>query len=117
MISTSEEFVLLLRKWVTEPVWVSLIFIFQQGSQHSFVHLTGCISDLDESKFRFTVADQNHNLASFSYADCNFGYESLDSTALAAIKSLAQVTGQEYEDMAFMITPTDATIAIYKAKQ
>lgn len=116
MVSTAEEFVLLLRKWHTDPTWVSLIVVFQEGPQRSFVHLTGCISELDESQSRFTIADENHNLASFSYAGCDFGYESPDPIALERIKSLAQLTGQEYEEMAFMITPSDATIAIYKAK-
>jgi len=117
MISTSEEFVLLLQKWSTEPTWVSLVLVFQEGAQRGFVHLSGCISDLDEAKSRFTIADQNHNLASFSYADCNFDYQSLDPEALERIKSLARVTGHEYEELALMVTPTKATIAIYKAKE
>lgn len=117
MLSTAEEFVLLLRKWQTEPVWVSLIFVFQEGQQPGFIHLTGLVSDLDESKSRFTIADDRHNLASFSYADCDFSYQSLDPAALERIKILAQLTGHEYEEMAFMITPTNAAIAIYKAKK
>ena len=32
------------------------------------------------------------------------------------IKSLAQLTRHEYEDMVLMVTPTNAAIAIYKAK-
>lgn len=117
MLSTPEEFVLLLRKWATEPIWVSLVFAFQEGSQRGFVHLSGCISDLDEANSRFTVADENHNLASFSYADCQFSYESIDAAVSEIATRLPELTGQEYEELALMLTPTNAKIAIYKVRE
>ena len=117
MISTAEEFVLLLRKWASEPIWVSLLFVFQEGPQRGFVHLNGCVSDLDQSNSRFTIADENNNLASFSYADCDFAYESFESAGLTVVTSLPQLTGRDYEELAIMVTPSNATIAIYKTRE
>ena len=117
MLYTPEEFVLLLRKWATEPIWVSVVIVFQRDPHRGIVHLSGCVSDLDEANSRVTVADENNNLASFSYADCQFLYESLDARAPEIATRLPELTGQEYEELAHLVTPSNTRITIYKAKQ
>jgi hypothetical protein len=74
MISSSEEFGLLVKKWKNESRAVSVMSVVQaSGEILSVVHVHGYIRRLSDSSL--TVADmQNESIATVNFSNCKFNY-------------------------------------------
>ena len=112
MISTSEEFVLLLKKWKSESTQVGIVCGFSSGlPSRGIIVVHGIVDELNESEAMFRITDGRSNAAMIRFGECKFVYEG-DSVVLP----LTRITGEEYSDVAAIVTPSQVTIAVFAVK-
>lgn len=112
MISSFEDFGLLLKKWKNESSAVSVISVVQaSGEILAVVHVQGSIRRLTDSSF--TVADaKNENIATVNFSNCKFNYS--DAGDLFGVEN-----AEHYRDCIVVCLDRDgvqASIAVLTAK-
>lgn len=114
MISSVEEFVLLLRKWSAESARVQLIASFadpQISACRAVLRLSGAISAIDEHTRVFRIGDEEQ-FAMIGFTACRLGY----GTG-ADIQLSAQIgDAGELEDLVCLVTPSGLSICMYTLK-
>jgi hypothetical protein len=114
MISTYEEFLLLLKKWKNESTQLSALAIFEETewSTKGMFHIRGSIVSLDEAMATFSIAGEAASFATVTFAACTFIYEHDTDT-----EALSMLTGEQYDEMAIIVTPSKARVAVYTLKR
>lgn len=73
MISSAEEFLLLLKKWKTESTQV--VAMAALSDHQGMFHIRGTIHTIDESTSTFMLAEvETANFAIVTFANCTFGF-------------------------------------------
>jgi hypothetical protein len=114
MISSVEEFILLLRKWSAESAHVQLIASFadpQISACRAVLRLGGAVTAIDEESKVFRIGDQDQ-FAMIGFTGCRLGY----GTG-ADIELSSQIgDGGELEDLVCLVTPAGLSICMYTLK-
>ena len=111
MISSVEEFILLLKKWSAESSKVKLIESFadpQNSSCRGVLRLNGTITAVDEQTQVFRLGDQDQ-FALIGFAGCRLGY---GSGADLRLSSQITETGL-LDDLVCLVTPSGISICMY----
>ena len=114
MISSVEEFVLLLRKWSAESARVRLIASFADpriSSCRAVLRLSGAVTAIDEESMVFRIGDEDQ-LAMVGFTGCRLGY---GTGADVEISSQIGDAG-ELEDLVCLVTPAGLSICMYTLK-
>jgi hypothetical protein len=113
MISSVEEFILLLKKWSTESVRVRVIVSFadpQISTCRGVLRLSGAITAIDEQTRVFRIGDEEQ-FAMVGFTGCRLGY----GTG-ADIQLSSQITDAQLEDLVCLVTPSGLSICLYTVK-
>jgi hypothetical protein len=114
MISTVEEFILLLKKWSADSARVRLIASFADPQLPSFravFRLSGRVSGIEEQSKLFRIGDDDE-FATVSFGGCRLGYGTGDDIQLSS-----QLTeSEQLEDLVCLVTPSAASICLYTVK-
>ncbi len=108
MISSHEEFCLLLNKWASESKELFIVIFYQETEgkpSRCMSVVIGTLAHLDDETI--IIKDDKGNAAMLRYSDYQFVYES----ELRAW-GVAQLTGRKFEDVFVLTTPTGVIIAI-----
>src|SRR6266436_4438440 len=111
MISSHDEFSLLLNKWISESKELFVTIICTDapaGQRRCMAVVVGELVDLDDQTL--TLRDKNGNSAFVRFADCRFMYESD-----LGPDGVAELMGRNFEDVFVLMTPTGIVIAIGSA--
>lgn len=110
MISSLDDFSLLLNKWITESKELFMIMNYAESPSAKprwLMMVVGKIYDFDEKEKMLAIKDDRGNAALVRYSDCRFAYESeLNAWGVA------HLTGRTFEDVFVLDTPNGVTIAI-----
>lgn len=114
MISSVEEFILLLKKWSAESTRVRMIASFADpnvASCRGVLRLSGTVTAIDEPSKVFRIGDEEQ-LALIGFAGCRLGY---GTGADVQLSSQITDTGQ-LEDLVCLVTPSGLSICMYTIK-
>ena len=114
MISSVEEFVLLLKKWSSESADVRVIASFadpQISSCRGVLRLSGTVTAIDEQTRVFRIGDGGQ-FAMIGFAGCRLGYGTGDDVQLSSQISDAG----PLEDLVCLVTPSGLSICMYTVK-
>ena len=114
MISTVEEFILLLKKWTAESAQVRLIASFvdmQAPSCRGVFRLSGSIAGIDEQTKVFRIGDEQQ-FATVAFAGCRLGYGTGDDIELSS--QLPE--SEKLEDLVCLVTPSGVSICLYTVR-
>jgi hypothetical protein len=111
MISSVEEFILLLKKWSAEGSEVTLIASFadpQDSSCRGVLRLSGAITAVDQQTRVFRLGQEDQS-ALIGFAGCRLGYGSGADPQLSS-----QITESGLlEDLVCLVTPSGISICMY----
>jgi hypothetical protein len=114
MISSVEEFVLLLKKWSAESARIRLIASFADphiSACRGILRLSGSVTDIDERTRVFRLGDQDQ-FAIIGFTGCRLGYGTGDDVQLSSqIADAGQL-----EDLVCLVTPSSLSICMYTVK-
>jgi hypothetical protein len=114
MISSVEEFVLLLKKWSAERSRVRLIASFADptvSSCRGVLRLSGVVTAIDEGTQVFRIGEGDQ-CAMIGFAGCRLGYGAGDDTELSR-----QLTDAEHlDDLICLMTPQSLSICLYTVR-
>jgi len=108
MISSHEEFCLLLNKWASESKELFVVMFYQEQistSSRCLSVVVGKLAHLDDETL--IIKDDKGNTAMVRYSGYEFTYES----ELRAW-GVAQLTGRKFEDVFVLGSPTGMTVAV-----
>ena len=111
MISSVEEFILLLKKWNAESARVRLITSFadaQVSTCRGVLRLSGTVTAIDEQTKVFRIGDEEQ-FAMIGFAGCRLGY---GTGADVQLSSRITEAGQ-LEDLVCLVTPSGLSICMY----
>ena len=111
MISSVEEFILLLKKWSAESVRVRMIASFADpeiSTCRGVLRLSGTVTAIDEQTRVFRIGD-DEQLAMIGFAGCRLGY---GTGADLQLSSQIADAGQ-LEDLVCLVTPSGLSICMY----
>ena len=114
MISSVEEFILLLKKWKVESASVRLLASFadaQLSSCRGVLRLSGIITEVDEPTQVFRLGD-SEQFAMIGFAGCRLGYGAGDDVQLASQMSEDELL----DDLVCLVTPSGISVCIYTVK-
>lgn len=114
MISSVEEFILLLKKWRAESARVRLLASFadpQARSCRGVLRLSGIVTELDEPTQVFRLGDAEQ-FAMIGFAGCRLGYGAGDDVQLASQMS----EDEALDDLVCLVTPSGISVCIYTVK-
>jgi hypothetical protein len=114
MISSVEEFILLLKKWSVESATVRVIASFadpQVPTCRGVLRLSGTVTAIDDQTRVFRVGDEEQ-FAMIGFTGCRLGYGTGADVELSS--QIADV-GQ-LEDMVCLVTPSGLSICMYTVK-
>jgi len=114
MISSVEEFILLLKKWNAESAHVRVIVSFadpQISSCRGVLRLSGAVTAIDEQTRVFRIGDEDQ-VAVIGFAGCRLGY---GTGADVELSSQITEAGQ-LEDLVCLVTPSGLSICMYTVK-
>jgi hypothetical protein len=111
MVSSVEEFILLLKKWSGESARVWLIASFadpQVSTCRGVLRLSGKVTALDEQTRVFRIEGEQQ-LALIGFAGCRLGYG-----AGADIELASQISDAgKLEDVVCLVTPSGLSVCMY----
>ena len=108
MISSHDEFRLLLNKWMSESREIFVIILQQFGSDsRCLAVVVGELFDVDEHTL--SVKGERGNCAMVRFSDCEFDYE-VNWDELGVLPAV--LTGREFEDVFTLISPQGTIFAI-----
>ena len=111
MISSVEEFILLLKKWSAEGTRVRVIVSFadaQISTCRGILRLSGAVTAIDEQTKVFRIGDGDQ-LAMIGFAGSRLGYGTGADLQLSS-----QITDAGHlEDLVCLVTPSDLSICLY----
>jgi hypothetical protein len=108
IISSHEEFRLLLSKWMSESKEVFVVISCREGMGAPVICMSvvlGTITSLDDE--RMAIKDQSGNAASVLYRDCKFVYE-----AEFGSWGATNLTGKHFHDVFVLETPAGTQFSI-----
>jgi hypothetical protein len=108
MISSHDDFRLLLNKWMSESREVFVIILQRVGSDpRCLAVVIGELIDVDENTL--SVKGEDGNCAMVHFSDCGFNYEFQlhEWTVLAPF-----LTGRTFEDVFILMSPTGMVFAV-----
>jgi hypothetical protein len=107
MVSSEDDFLLLLRKWRNESMIVSTL-----GNIGGHLHLclSGTIAHIDDEEKSFSVVSGN-SFALVDYGDCQFGYSAIEHS-VEELTTFARTFGFKYEEAVILTTPSKAHIIL-----
>jgi hypothetical protein len=108
MISSHDEFCLLLNKWMSESkeLFVTLLCMdTPEGPRRCMSVTVGALAHVDEEML--AIKDDAGNVASVRYAECRFAYE-----AELGSWGASYLTGRTFEDVFVLVSPTGVQIAV-----
>ena len=114
MISTVEEFILLLKKWSNESARVRLIASFidpQMPSCRGVIRLSGTVTGIDEQTRVFRIG-QEEQFATIGFGGCRLGYGAGDDVGLSS--QLPE--SEKLEDLVCLVAPSSVSICLYTVK-
>jgi len=114
VISSVEEFILLLKKWRAEAARVRLLASFadaQLSSCRGVLRLSGVVTEIDEPTQVFRLGDSDQ-FAMIGFAGCRLGYGTGDDVQLSSQMSEAE----ELDDLVCFVTPAGISVCIYTVK-
>jgi|SRR5215471_8754934 len=114
MISSVEEFILLLKKWNSESSRVRLVASFvdpQLASFRAVLRLSGAITGIDEQTRVFQIGDEEQ-CAMIAFAGCRLGFGTGEDVELGSHLGDAE----KLEDLVCLVTPSSTSICIYTVK-
>lgn len=111
MISSVEEFILLLKKWSAESTHVRVIASFadpQIASCRGVLRLSGVVTAIDEPTKVFRVGS-DEQFAMIGFSGCRLGYGTGNDVQLSS-----QITDVgRLEDLVCLVTPSGLSICMY----
>ena len=114
MISSVDEFVLLLKKWKAESVSVRLIASFADpkiATCRGVLRLSGAVTAIDEPTKVFRIGDAEQS-ALIGFAGCRLGYGTGSDVEFSS-----QITDSgELDDLVCLVTPSGVSICMYTVK-
>src|SRR4029077_8691011 len=113
MISSVEEFILLLKKWSTESVRIRVIVSFaspETSTCSGFLRVSGAITAMDEQTRVFRIGDEEQ-FAMVGFTGCRLGY----GTG-ADIQLSSQITDAQLEVLVCLVPPSGLSICLYTVK-
>jgi hypothetical protein len=122
IISSGEEFSLLLKKWKSEDLNVGVIFSIQDthSVNRAASIILGKIADIDEEKSTFVVSDETNSSVLVRYSACWFVYGTgADNAAIASLSAKVGrvVPSAAIEDLLIITTPSEVRISIFTLAQ
>ena len=114
VISSVEEFILLLKKWNAESARVRLIASFSDPrvtSCRGVLRLSGVVTGIDEQTQVFRIGDEDQ-FAMIGFAGCQLGYGTGDDLQLSSQMSEAETL----DDLVCLVTPSGVSICVYTVK-
>ncbi len=114
MISSVDEFLLLLKKWQSESARVRLIASFAEASGEAcrgILRLRGAITAIDGQAQVFCLGDEEQS-AMIGFSGCRIGYGAGDDAQLASHMS----ESEQLEDLVCLVTPSALSICVYTVK-
>jgi hypothetical protein len=114
MISSVDEFILLLKKWSAESARVRLLASFvdpNRSTCQGVLRLSGAVTGIDEATQVFQIGDADQ-FAMIGFAGCRLGYGAGDDVQLSSYMT----DTEKVEDLVCMVTPTSLSICLYTVK-
>jgi hypothetical protein len=114
MISSVEEFLLLLRKWRAEGTRVRLLSSFVEPKMpacRAVLRLSGTITGIDEQTSVLQIGDKEQ-FALIGFAGCQVGYGTGGDPQLSS----QMIEAERLEDLVCLVTPSSNSICIYTVK-
>jgi hypothetical protein len=114
VISSVEEFILLLKKWRAESARVRVLASFadaQLSSCRGVLRLSGVVTEIDEPTQVFRLGDADQ-FAMIGFAGCRLGYGTGDDVQLSSQMNEAE----ELDDLVCLVTPAGISVCIYTVK-
>jgi len=114
MISSVDEFLLLLKKWKSESVRVRIIASFSEPGAEAcrgILRMRGPITAIDERAQVFCVGDEEQS-AMIGFSGCRIGYGTGDDVQLASHMS----ESEQLEDLVCLVTPSALSICVYTVR-
>ena len=111
MISSVEEFILLLKKWSAEAARVRVIVSFsdpQNTACRGVLRLSGIVTAIDEKTRVFRIGE-NDQFAMIGFSGCRLGY---GTGADVGLSSQIADAGP-LEDMVCLVTPSGVSMCMY----
>lgn len=111
MISSVEEFILLLKKWSADSARVRVIVSFadpQISTCRGVLRLSGAVTAIDEQTRVFRIGNEDQ-FAMIGFAGCRLGYGTGADVQLSS-----QITDAgQLEDLVCLVTPSGLSICMY----
>jgi hypothetical protein len=114
MISSVEEFILLLKKWSAESTRVRLLASFidtQVASCRAVLSLSGAVTGIDERTQVFQIGNADQ-FATIGFTGCRLGYGTGDDVQLSSHMAEAE----QLEDLVCLVTPSSLSICLYTVR-
>jgi hypothetical protein len=114
MISSVEEFILLLKKWSAESTRVRLLASFVDANMSScrgVMRLSGVVTGIDEPTQVFRIGDADQ-FATIGFSGCRLGYGTGDDVQLSSHMADAE----QLEDLVCLVTPSSLSICLYTVR-
>jgi len=114
MISSVEEFILLLKKWSAESTRVRLLASFvdtQVASCRAVLCLSGAVTGIDERTQVFQIGNADQ-FATIGFTGCRLGYGTGDDVQLSSHMAEAE----KLEDLVCLVTPSSLSICLYTVR-
>ena len=107
MLSSEDEFLLLLKKWRSESTVISVL-----GNIDGHLHLclVGTIAHIDEEEKSCSITC-GQSFALIDYGGCTFGYSAIEDSA-DELKKFALTFGHKYEEAVGLKAPAGAHITL-----
>jgi hypothetical protein len=115
MISSVDEFILLLKKWSADGAKVRLIASFsepQSTASRGILRLSGPVTGIEEKAEVFSIGDQEQS-AMICFAGCRIGYGTGDDFQLTS----HMADSEQLEDLVCLVTPSSLSICVYTVKE
>jgi hypothetical protein len=116
MISSGEEFELLLKKWQSESTKVGVLVVVPEPTSKPRANclIAGTIRMIYEEKKAFMVATKNDDTVFAHYSDCTFRY---GTDAEHEIKQFANtLTGGRFDELVLLTSPVGVIVAVFPFK-
>ncbi len=114
MISSVDEFLLLLKKWKSETAHVRLIASFNEPGGEAcrgILRLRGNVTGIDEQSQVFCIGDEEQS-AMIGFSGCRIGYGTGDDVQLSG----HMADSEQLEDLVCLVTPSALSICVYTVK-
>jgi hypothetical protein len=114
VISSVEEFILLLKKWRAESARVRLLASFadaQMPSCRGVLRLSGMVTEIDEPTQVFRLGDAEQ-FAMIGFAGSRLGYGTGDDVQLSSQMNHAE----QLDDLVCLVTPGGISVCLYTVR-